>query len=113
MSLSYKIFDDEIVVISLSDRLDASNADVLKKVFEGEISGFGKFVFDLSELEYLDSAGLGGLVYCLKISDSKKGVLKISSLNTKPKLVFEITRADKVFDIYDNLGDALKSFKTV
>lgn len=111
MNITVSEVRDRIVVLSIFGRLDASNSIELKNIFENELQKYDKFIFNLENLEFIDSTGLGGLVYCLKIADQKKGVIKIASLQTKPKLVFDTTKAENIFDIYDDLNCALTSFQ--
>jgi anti-sigma B factor antagonist len=70
-----------------------------------------KFIINLQSLEFIDSTGLGGLVSCLKRCIEAGGDLKIAQLPAKPRMVFEITRAHKVFDIFDDLETAIESYE--
>lgn len=101
---------DDICVLSLDGRLDSNSVSTLKGQFEKYVETNSKFVLNLEKLEFIDSTGLGGLVSCLKKAIAKGGDLKITNLPAKPKMVFEITRAHKVFDIYDDLETAVESF---
>ncbi|AQQ08947.1 Stage II sporulation protein AA [Sedimentisphaera cyanobacteriorum] len=101
---------DDVCVLSLEGRLDSNTVQNLKTQFDKYIETNSKFVFNLDKLEFIDSTGLGGLVSCLKKTIPKGGDLKIVNLSPKPKMVFEITRAHKVFDIYDDLDTAVESF---
>jgi anti-sigma B factor antagonist len=58
----------------------------------------------------MDSAGLGTLIAVLKRITERGGDMKIACLQKKPRMVFEITRAYKVFEIYDTVDEALKNF---
>jgi len=102
---------DGIVVIEISGRLNAVNVHLLKKEFQKFCPEENCFVFDLSPLEYLDSTGLGGIVSCLKAASDNSGDVKIACLQNKTKMVFEITRAYKIFDIFEDLDSALAAFK--
>ena len=68
-----------------------------------------KFVFDLSEMENLDSTGLGTLVFCLKSCTEFNGTLKLANLAPRAKMIFEITKAVRIFDIYDELDEAIRA----
>ncbi len=50
------------------------------------------------------------IVFCLRFSQENGGLLKLANLSTKVRMIFEITRAYRVFDIFDDLGTAVKSF---
>ncbi|MFZ4395433.1 MAG: STAS domain-containing protein [Kiritimatiellia bacterium] len=66
-------------------------------------------VVDLTGVDLLDSSGLGALVALLKRVSERGGDLKIAGLQKKVRMVFEITRAFKVFDIFDQADEALQA----
>ncbi len=110
MELNFEMIDG-VGVISVTGRLDSSNVNTLKEEFGKQMTDEPKFVMNLKKLEFIDSTGLGGLVSCLKKSIEAGGDLKIAQLPPKPRMVFEITRAHKVFDIYDDLETAIESYQ--
>ena len=68
------------------------------------------FVVDLAKVDFMDSAGLGALIASLKRITERGGDMKLAALQKKPRMVFEITRAHKVFEIYNSVEDALRAF---
>jgi len=68
------------------------------------------FVLDLEAVDFMDSAGLGTLIASLKRITEHGGDMKLACLQKKPRMVFEITRAHKVFEIYNSVEDALRAF---
>jgi anti-sigma B factor antagonist len=66
-------------------------------------------VVDLSGVDFLDSAGLGLLVALLKRVSERGGDLKIAGLQKKVRMVFEITRAFKVFEIFETNAEAMQA----
>ena len=68
------------------------------------------YIIDLEKVDFMDSAGLGTLIAMLKRVTERGGDMKIACLQKKPRMVFEITRAYKVFEIYDTVDEALKKF---
>jgi len=105
------IHKGDVGVISFSGRLDASNNSSFKKEFQEWLNHTNEFVLDLSKMEFVDSTGLGGIVACMKSASEKGGDLKIACLQSKPRMVFEITRANQIFDIYDDVASAVESFE--
>jgi anti-sigma B factor antagonist len=102
-------YENQIAVVSVSGNLDASCAEDLKTKFTENIAKSKDFVFDLEKMDFVDSTGLGALVACLKYTVEREGTIKIANLQKKPKMLFEITRVYKIFDIYDSLDEAVKS----
>ena len=100
----------EVIIVTLSGRVDAESSPQLKKDFQSMLNSTAQVVINMQGVEYIDSTGLGALVACLKYAVELKGNVKLSSLQSKPRLVFEITRAHKIFDIYDSLDEAIESY---
>ncbi|HOH47134.1 MAG TPA: STAS domain-containing protein, partial [Candidatus Cloacimonadota bacterium] len=65
---------------------------------------------DMAECDFIDSTGLGTIVACLKSASQGGGDIRIARLQDKPRMVFDITRAHKIFDIFDDLDAAIQSF---
>lgn len=69
-----------------------------------------KILLDLSQVKYMDSSGVATLVEALQQAGKYGGKLKLANLRDAVKDVFELSRLDKVFDIYPTLEAAEKSF---
>jgi len=109
MEIEFEI-QSGVGVLQIKGRLDASNASQLKTRFAEHLDETTRFVLNLEKLEAIDSTGLGAIVSCLKNASEAGGDLKITSLQSKPRMVFEITRAYRIFDIYDSVDAAVESF---
>ncbi len=100
----------EVAIVAVNGRLDASSAGELQKQFDKLLDKTKFFVFDLAQMDFVDSTGLGKLVACLKKATEMDGGLKLCGLQPKPRMVFEITKAYTVFDIYDDVDAAVESY---
>ena len=65
---------------------------------------------DLKEVRFIDSSGLGALVSGFKNASSRQAELKLSSLQSQVKSMFELTRLHRVFDIYQTVDEAIDAF---
>src|ERR1043166_6079297 len=70
-----------------------------------------KLVLDLGEVSYMDSAGVGELVSVYTSVKNRGGELKLANLTKKIKDLLTITQLMTIFDTYENVGDAIGSFK--
>jgi len=64
-------------------------------------------LLDLSQLDMLDSSGLGGILAVSKMTTERSGTLELAGITRKVRLVFEITKADQLFTIHDSVEDVL------
>ncbi|MBK5276133.1 MAG: STAS domain-containing protein [Desulfuromonadales bacterium] len=99
------------VIVVREERLDAHNSDELKaemnRLFEG---GTKDLLVDLKEVRFIDSSGLGVLVSGYKNASTRQGSIKLCSLQSQVKSMFELTRLHRVFDIYQTVDEALESY---
>jgi len=111
MSLELKIIDN-ICIICLEDTLNRQNIDVFKQLFRNQLEekGIRKFICDMSNLTFLDTAGLSALLVCLKLAVSYEGDLRLANMQEEPQLIFKTTSAHKVLHVYENLESALTSY---
>lgn len=66
------------------------------------------FVFDLSDVEYVDSAGIGFLVSCLITLSNEGAKLRLAAPPERVQYVLGITKLYSVFTIFPSLDQALK-----
>lgn len=99
-----------IGVVTLAGRIDAENCGLLQASFMTWLKETTLFVFDCSGLDFMDSSGLGTVVSCLRKSLELSGDLKLAGLGPKISMVFELTKAKKLFSIFPDASEAVKSF---
>ncbi len=102
---------DGIIIALIEGRFTVGTEAPFKTEMDNIAARTKKIIFDCSKMEYIDSTGLGTIVRFYKDYTSKGGKLVLAALQTKPKLVFEITRAYKIFEIYETVEIALRSIK--
>jgi len=69
-----------------------------------------QLVFDLSQVVRLDAAGVEMLLHCMSQAHRRDGDLKLASLSPQSVVVLELTRTERLFEIYDSSTDAIRSF---
>jgi len=91
--------------------VDINTAPQLKKAFERLIKEKReKIVINMEKVDYIDSSGLATLVELLKNFRKYGARLKLVSLSTKVRSLFEITKLEKLFDIMEKEEDAVRAF---
>lgn len=91
---------DEFLVLYPKGELDVYNT---KKFKEKSIKLYEKdkkdILFDCKELEYLDSTGLGSLIFILKEVEKNDNKIVIENLNPQIMKLFKITKLEDMFEI--------------
>lgn len=103
---------DSYPVVEICGRLTADCAVKIKTELGRIIETSNVLILDLKDMEYIDSTGLGALVFIMQKLNETGGSLKLVNLNGKAKIVFEITKAYKIFDIFDSIEAVLVGLKT-
>ncbi len=103
---------ENVVVLKLFDQINMESCAELKGVVSSKVSNNQvKLLLDFTNVESIDSSGLGMLISCQKYVKEAGGSMKISQLHNGAKNTFYVTRMDRVFEIFDNNELALDSFR--
>ena len=100
----------DVLKIGLEGRLVAACSEEMRDRVSQRMDGFSKIVFDLSGMTHIDSSGLGVLVQLLQRANTRGGAIKLACLQPHPRIVFDITKVYRVFEIFDTVDAALASF---
>lgn len=96
-----------VVVLSVSGRVDASNAPTLEQKILAVIgAGEKRLVLDCAHLEYVSSAGLRVLLVAAKRLSSD-GKLGLAALNNQIRDVFDIAGFSSILQIYRTEDEAI------
>lgn len=96
-----------IGIITLNGRLDAANSHEFKTLFTSWAEKTGLFVIDCTDLDFIDSSGIGALVACLRKVMNTGGDIHLASVNAKVTMVLELTRANQILAIHATMDEAL------
>lgn len=69
-------------------------------------------VFDLAAVRQIDAAGIDMLLDCMTEASKRDGDLKLANLSPHAAVILELTRTDRLFEIYETATDAVKSFSS-
>jgi anti-sigma B factor antagonist len=95
------------VVVTPTGRLTSVSApalrDQLRALVEG---GQGLVVVDMSDVDFIDSSGLGALISGLKAARQSGGDLRIVAPCAQVTTVLELTNLNQVLKSYDSVDEA-------
>ena len=89
MTIEKKI-NGEAVTLIVSGRLDTQTAPELEKELDNILSGLKELTFDMTNLEYVSSAGLRVILKAQKAMNTQ-GSMKLTGVNDSIMEVFDIT----------------------
>ena len=91
--------EDDIQTVKLTGDLDVYSEEDFKEFIEEKIDANKDLVFDLRDLDYLDSTGLG--MFMLIYNKQNENGKSVKIINTKEniKKLFKITDLSDLFDM--------------
>ncbi len=100
-----------VTMIEIRGRVDSTNATKLGDSLSEQIdAGRNQIVLDLSNVEYMSSAGLREIVAALKKVKKNNGDLRLANLSPRVKEVLDLAGLDTIFQIYPTQVEAVGSF---
>jgi anti-sigma B factor antagonist len=103
-----------VAILALRGRLVLDDGDVqLRERIDALVSrGDVRIVVDFTDLDYVDSAGIGVLIAKYLSVRRKGGQLKLLRLSMRAHHALEITHLLTVFETFDREEDAVNSFSS-
>jgi len=99
---------EDKVVIALTGEIDMKCSGMIKEQFEDIFTHEpGCVIVDMTNVAFMDSSGLAVLVGALKQARDTECDFRISGPCEDIRSVFEICRLETIFQIYDNIEQAL------
>jgi anti-anti-sigma factor len=77
--------------------LDISTANVLDPLLE-DTGGINILIFDFSELDFIDSTGIGSVINAIYLSQEKNLHLKFEGMNELTHQIFETVGVYRILD---------------
>ena len=103
---------DGVSVVGLHGRIVlGEESGALREAVKGLIAaGKKKVVLDMSNVTYIDSAGLGILVAAYVSAKTQGASIRLCALGRKFREVLQITRLVTIFEVFDTPAAAIESF---
>jgi anti-sigma B factor antagonist len=100
-----------VVVKRMPERINLKQA----RKFHAEVQPFlhsdrPQIVFDMSQVKQIDAAGVDVLLKCMREAVKRDGDLKLAAPSPQASVVLELTRAGRLFEIYETSTAAVSSF---
>ncbi|MBA2560857.1 MAG: STAS domain-containing protein [Propionibacteriales bacterium] len=100
-----------VALVTLSGDVDAGSVQLLRDTFDRLVAaGQHRFVVDLGDVPFMDSAGLACLVQLFKRVRIGEGDVRICTLQPAVLRIFELVRLTRVFELFDTPEAAFASY---
>ena len=101
-----------VTILGLKGKITIGVGDVALRsaVQEALEAGARNILLELGAVSTVDSSGIGEMVNAFSTVGDRGGALKLVNLPDKVSDILQITQLISVFEVYDNLEEALESF---
>ena len=103
--------EGQVRILELSGRFDSYTAPQVRQWMEEAADREpAQLVLNLSGVHFVDSTALATLVQGMKRCRQLKGDLRLCCLQQPVRMIFELTRLDKAFEIFASEEAAVQTF---
>jgi stage II sporulation protein AA (anti-sigma F factor antagonist) len=100
--------DKAVLTVSLQGELDHHNALMWREKLDGvfDRSGCRHLIFDLANVSFMDSSGIGMIIGRYKSAQEKGGKVALAGLNDQLKRLYDISGLQKIVAHYATAKEA-------
>lgn len=88
-----------LAVIKLPKRFDYSSSTDFNNELAAALERAGTISLDCSDMDYIDSAGIGLLVMSQKKAQSRQSKIVMTNLKTAPREILHLANLQKIIEI--------------
>lgn len=102
----------DVTVVDLSGRvtLGPSANSFAGTIRQLSAAGHKNLLLNFADISYIDSSGLGELVASLTTVSKEGGAMKLLNPSKRVQEILEITKVNRLFQVFDDEAAALRSF---
>jgi anti-sigma B factor antagonist len=100
-----------VVVKQLPESVTAGQVKQLTKELSSLLSGdWPCLVFDFSQVQELDRAGVEMLLHSMESAMKRNGDVKLSAVSPEVSVILGLTGVDRLFESFKSTSEAIESF---
>lgn len=102
---------ESVTVLELPFKsIDASNAASFRGLLEQELDPGRRLIVDFSTVEFVDSAGLGAIVWAIRHLAELQGEIRLCCPRKAVQALFDLVRMNRITAVFGSQDEALNSF---
>ncbi len=97
--------NEQELTLKISEEIDEHTTEKIRRKIDNEITRFlpRKVILDFSDVNFMDSAGIGMLLGRYKVTKILGGELEVINVNRQIKKLFEMSGILKIIKVTDNI----------
>lgn len=102
---------DRNLIIKITGEIDHHTSEMIRDKIDKEFkrNNAKNIIFDFSEINFMDSSGIGVIMGRYKSADQLGGKIAIAGANPSLNRIFNISGLYKIVNLYDNVEKAIKN----
>ncbi|MBF0511876.1 MAG: STAS domain-containing protein [Candidatus Omnitrophica bacterium] len=102
---------NDVLLVVLDGEINMDNSNILREAFKKLIKEMDKKILvDFEKISFIDSSGVATFIEMFQNLGKIQGRMCLCNVNKKIMGVFEVTRVQKLLNIFPTRDEALKSF---
>jgi anti-sigma B factor antagonist len=103
---------NNVNVIAITGRFDAQSSSAVQAWLENAVKTKPvNIVVNLEAVTFIDSTALSTLIAAMKSARQKEGDVRLCTIPQPVRMIFELTRLDRAFEILPSEDEAIQAFK--
>lgn len=101
---------DDVVVLHLAGQVREVGVDALREELDEVLEqGYCKLIFDLGDVSFISSTGLGQMMRVFRVAKEKDGYVRVVNPQPLVEEVFRFTKLHTLIGIYTTQEEALQA----
>ncbi|MCL2564826.1 MAG: anti-sigma factor antagonist [Defluviitaleaceae bacterium] len=112
METSLKILGQTMIVVPIGD-IDHHTSIALREKIDKEAvrENIKNILFDFSNVEFMDSSGIGLIIGRYKLMSANNGITAVCHISDSLRRIFDISGLKKIVHLYGNLDEAINQIQ--
>lgn len=104
---------NSVTILRIEGRFDSHTAPPIRDFLQkASLQEPAHIVVNLENVNFVDSTALSTLVAGMKRARQRDGDLRLCDLQQSVRMIFELTRLDRAFEIFAGEKEAIQAFST-
>ena len=105
-------YNNDIYVVKLSGDIDHYSSEKIKREIYLNTSKYvRKMIIDLSNVEFMDSSGIGMILGIYKEIKERQGKIAVTGIKGNMERIFNMSGLYKIISKYNNINDAINDWR--
>lgn len=104
---------DDLSVITITDAVvDVTNSERIATEIASARGNARNIVLDLHNVQFIDSSGMGKIVFLVKHAKDEDGRVGLCAVNPSVMVLFNLVKLHQIVSIFPDTAEAIRAFSS-